>query len=517
MVNFNRKLAKKAGLSKDDQLQYLYMEVDFALPESDSISVPLFLFDVKNPASVKKFENYDGKLLDNINTNNMRANLNGKFKVKAMLSRESSGFWKELVTITTDIAKSASQLMLGNPFGASELLTCFQGRVSSGLDELGTLSDADKNKGTNGNTITQEHSFLINLIEYNKDPDYREVVTGVRLYRVHWSFDHNRGKSKFFKGIDNKDFPGPESFQNAVKNHTYPMILVVETRFMPKINSEEPAFTDAYQTKIAEEYLTFSEGEQPMFKHYVRNFANAYNIQKNLDNYLKNIHSTNESLKASLLIETIEESYLYKQNVAEEHKRYNYISEEENKDDRYALVANRYNEIDRQLNNFYEENKYIDNLAKSHQLLTALLNPLEGKETSSEALYNQISTLKYFDEILASVTQESYENKKSYIRYRALLKTYEAALFEKLTGAPEAEKELAFYQEVMENYAQCDLCVAECQKQITAMEEAAAAKAEAEKIAAEKAAQEEAIKKEETPETIEVSAEPEVIETTEKP
>ncbi|GLB52983.1 hypothetical protein NBRC110019_20230 [Neptunitalea chrysea] len=466
MVNYNRSLRNKAGLKKNDELQYLYMGVDFALPDSDSISVPLFLFDVKNPASVKKFEQYDGKLLDNINTNNMRTNLNGTFKVKAMLSRESSGFWKELVKITTDVAKSASQLMIGNPFGASELLTCFQGRVSTGLEELGTLSGSDNTTTATNNTITQEHSFLINLVEYNKNPDYREVVVAARLYRVHWSFDKNRNKSKFFRNIDADDFPGPENFKSVIRNYTYPMILVVETRFMPKISLTTPEFVDAYQKSITDEYKDFAESEQEMFKQYVKNFDRAYTIQKNLESYIKNIHTNNQSLKSSLLIEAIEESFLYRQNVLEENAKYEYIPGTPASISRYGTIGNRYDAIERKLKRLYDDNKYNEPMANSYVLLKSLLNPVEGKDTSSETLYREISKLSYFNDILANVTPESYQSKKSYIRYTALLKTYESALYEKLTGEDNANAKTDFYEKLMTDYDKCNFCVAECQKEI---------------------------------------------------
>lgn len=464
-VNYNKKLAAKAGLSKNDQLQYLYMGVDFSTPDGDSISVPLFLFDVNDKNNLKKFEQYDGKLLENINANSMHADINGKYKVKAMLSRESSGFWKDLVSITTDVARSASKLMLGNPFGASDLLSCFQGQVSTGLDKLGTLSK----EGGGTQKIQQEHSFIINLVKYNKSPEFREMVTSVRLYRVHWSFDKSRGNSTFFERIDANKYPTPEVFEDAVKNHVYPMILVVETRFAPDISSKEPEFTDAYKKEIANEYKEFAEVEQDMFRHYTQNFERAYNISKNLDSYVYNLHRYNTGLTASLLLEIVDEHYVYRQNVTEENTRYNYKPGMTLSKSRYAAVGKRYTDIRRKLEQKYKENEYEQSLVKGYKLLNALEKPIDEKKAPKEVLYNEILTLRYYDEIVGEVAKGTYEGKKSYLRYQSLLKAYEIALYNHVTTEPELTT-IGQYQTLIANYPKCTECTNRALEKIQELE-----------------------------------------------
>lgn len=466
-VNYNKRLAAKAGLSKNDKLQYLYMGVDFSTPKGDSISVPLFLFDVNDKNNMKKFEQYDGKLLENINANNMHANINGKYKVKAMLSRESNRFWKDLVSITTDVAKSASKLMLGNPFGASDLLNCFQGRVSSGLDELGTLSSDDTQK------TTQEHSFMINLVAYNKSPEFREIVTSVRLYRVHWSFDKTHGNADFFEPIYPNSYPTPDVFEDAVKNHIYPMILVVETRFAPDISSKEPEFTDTYQKSIAKEYEQYAEMEQDMFKHYNSNFEKAFNIAKNMDSYVYNVHRYNTGLTSSLLLEIIDENYVLRQNITEENALYNYKQGMGLSTSRYAALGKRYADITRKLEQKYAEKDYELSLVKGYRLLTALDKSINPNTATADALYAEIVSLKYYEDIVANTMQGSYENKKSFLRYQSLLKIYEDTLYTKVVSGPKKNAQVKDYQKLILDYPKCTSCINKALEKIQELEKPA--------------------------------------------
>ena len=333
-VNYNKKLAKKAGLDKNDELQYLYLGVNFAVPnKKDSISVPLFLFDVKNSESRKEFQKYDGKLLNNINANDLNADISAQFTVKSLVNRESNKFWKGLLNITTSVASSASTILLGNPFGAADLVTSLQGHLTTGLEQLGNL-------GNNDNTIEHNYSFLLKLYDYEDSYENREIITSVRLYKVHWSFDKSRPETDFFKKIKDGDNPKTEDFRKSIRNRTFPLIMVVETRFSSPINNEIPSFTGDYQKKITDEYLNYARSEQDMFKAFEKNYSMANDVAVNTKTYSENINRYSESLKASMLVEIMEEYYRFKINVQEEHDKNFYTPAQTIDDNRYVAIAN---------------------------------------------------------------------------------------------------------------------------------------------------------------------------------
>lgn len=448
-VSYSKVERKELGISKNDKPDILQMSIivrHTSIAKNEPLTIPLFLMDFREKDNTSSFRKFDGKLFSDIASKDITSNIMGEVKVNALISNSSKDFWRSVAIITADIGKSAASLALGNPLGAIELKNKLSEHLDKGLTSLNNLSDGEKNV---------EHSFFIDLVDLQSDNKFDEIVTSARLYHIHW-IKQDVLDTIFLNSISDK--PTPNSFYDSVKKYkTHPLVLVIETRTKTKIQDIGPTFTQEYYNKIKDEYERYPRKEWEMFRNYSQNFNTAFQAA----NYIKSFETTanSTSIDWNSLINAIEYSYRFRISYNLEVDKYSSSNYDKDFKDRFSLINDRYDGVDRALIDLYRKENRNLNLEFADNIILSLLNPSEGK--TLEDTYLKIEHLSKYDLLATNLGKPGLISNSSYSKCKSIREGLELTLYNKVAGSPPSEREakVRFYQNIIDKYPNCYSCV----------------------------------------------------------
>lgn len=447
-ATYSKDEREKFGIKKNDKPDILQMSIEIKYPNtssSNSFTIPLLMYNFKDSNSKKTFENYNGKILDNIRSDEITSNIMGAIKVNALISNASVKFWMDIAKISANLGKSATSIALGNLNGVIELKNKLTKYLDDGILSLNKITAGEKQ---------EDYTFFIPLVDFESSQNFDEVITSARLYQVHWS-SNSITKTNFFKDLTSNSTINPAGFVNAITEKEIPLVLIVESRSRPKINNIKPEFTLEYKNIIQNEYEGYPQAERPMFKSYYTYFYTALITNNYINNFNSTLNSSN--IDWNSLIYAIDYNYNFKSKVREENIKYaNYDNSFK---ERYSAIKSRYDQVEQLINELFRNTSRTVYHERADNIVTALLKP---KETISNIniLYDEVKTLNFYDDFIKNIISDpsSLKSNDSYQKYLELRNFYENDLNNLLTKELPSDDKISFYDKIISDFPLCNKC-----------------------------------------------------------
>ena len=219
-TEFSKEQREQLGLKRrNDKPDLLQMSIKVKHPGIDQgkpITVPLFMYDVTSDAGRKKFEQYEGRLFNNIRAKDLTTDIKGTIEVNALINNESAEFWRGVAEQSATFAKSAAALATTGPLALPSLTTSLNSLITGGIDKLSTIS-------TEGKYREEQYEFEVTLSNRETSAEFDEVVTAARLYQVSWVGINGNRKTNFFQGSNRRQQPPAHAIQNGSDRTAQPV------------------------------------------------------------------------------------------------------------------------------------------------------------------------------------------------------------------------------------------------------------------------------------------------------
>ncbi len=277
----NKGEKKDVGLKKGDYPQYMYLAVNIKDPvnEANTLTIPLMIHDVRNPAISQRLVEYGGRFLENIPDDNLKNDIVAKVKFEAFKGNNSNEFWKKTAEISLNLGRTATSI-LKNPISGtfSALSDQIIPQVDKGIKSMGNLEDPQK--------IVSE--FYIKLLNKELSGLYEEKVISAILYRIHWDVE-KPVRSKFFTNAK----PGRvDDLKRMINTTTAPFLLVVSTKAEYNTDHSQMAYNQQYIEKKAKDFRKIQNAEKrEVEKSFLEILKLAVELNKQMDVFQNSLNT----------------------------------------------------------------------------------------------------------------------------------------------------------------------------------------------------------------------------------
>lgn len=277
----NKGEKKDVGLKKGDYPQYMYLAVNIKDPvnEANTLTIPLMIHDVRNPAISQRLVEYGGRFLENIPDDNLKNDIVAKVKFEAFKGNNSNEFWKKTAEISLNLGRTATSI-LKNPITGtfSALSDQIIPQVDKGIKSMGNLEDPQK--------IVSE--FYIKLLNKELSGLYEEKVISAILYRIHWDVE-KPVRSKFFT---NAKPSRVDDLKKMVNTTTAPFLLVVSTKAEYNTDHSQMAYNQQYIEKKAKDFRKIQNAEKrEVEKSFLEILKLAVELNKQMDVFQNSLNT----------------------------------------------------------------------------------------------------------------------------------------------------------------------------------------------------------------------------------
>lgn len=277
----NKGEKKDVGLKKGDYPQYMYLAVNIKDPvnEANTLTIPLMIHDVRNPAISQRLVEYGGRFLENIPDDNLKNDIVAKVKFEAFKGNNSNEFWKKTAEISLNLGRTATSI-LKNPITGtfSALSDQIIPQVDKGIKSMGNLEDPQK--------IVSE--FYIKLLNKELSGLYEEKVISAILYRIHWDVE-KPVRSKFLTNAK----PGRvDDLKKMINTTTAPFLLVVSTKAEYNTDHSQMAYNQQYIEKKAKDFRKIQNAEKrEVEKSFLEILKLAVELNKQMDVFQNSLNT----------------------------------------------------------------------------------------------------------------------------------------------------------------------------------------------------------------------------------
>lgn len=277
----NKGEKKDVGLKKGDYPQYMYLAVNIKDPvnEANTLTIPLMIHDVRNPAISQRLVEYGGRFLENIPDDNLKNDIVAKVKFEAFKGNNSNEFWKKTAEISLNLGRTATSI-LKNPITGtfSALSDQIIPQVDKGIKSMGNLEDPQK--------IVSE--FYIKLLNKELSGLYEEKVISAILYRIHWDVE-KPVRSKFFTNAKPNRV---DDLKKMVNTTTAPFLLVVSTKAEYNTDHSQMAYNQQYIEKKAKDFRKIQNAEKrEVEKSFLEILKLAVELNKQMDVFQNSLNT----------------------------------------------------------------------------------------------------------------------------------------------------------------------------------------------------------------------------------
>lgn len=459
----NKGEKKDVGLKKGDYPQYMYLAVNIKDPvnEANTLTIPLMIHDVRNPAISQRLVEYGGRFLENIPDDNLKNDIVAKVKFEAFKGNNSNEFWKKTAEISLNLGRTATSI-LKNPITGtfSALSDQIIPQVDKGIKSMGNLEDPQK--------IVSE--FYIKLLNKELSGLYEEKVISAILYRIHWDVE-KPVRSKFFANAK----PGRvDDLKKMVNTTTAPFLLVVSTKAEYNTDHSQMAYNQQYIEKKAKDFRKIQNAEKrEVEKSFLEILKLAVELNKQMDVFQNSLNTKYPDwLAYSKVIELyFHVNELRKQELGKLVKQEPIIREKYTR-----LYGNVQNDVDLWFG--------TELMQKARSVAAYLLNnpgPYNYTNRSPRHIYEDIEMLDYYrDRVKQIETQgklpKEIQALETYDLTLRKLKEMETALFEAdFSPDPRLDvesKKSWLLTRASQVYPTCQICGQRVGEKITAIENA---------------------------------------------
>lgn len=459
----NKGEKKDVGLKKGDYPQYMYLAVNIKDPvnEANTLTIPLMIHDVRNPAISQRLVEYGGRFLENIPDDNLKNDIVAKVKFEAFKGNNSNEFWKKTAEISLNLGRTATSI-LKNPITGtfSALSDQIIPQVDKGIKSMGNLEDPQK--------IVSE--FYIKLLNKELSGLYEEKVISAILYRIHWDVE-KPVRSKFFT---NAKPSRVDDLKKMVNTTTAPFLLVVSTKAEYNTDHSQMAYNQQYIEKKAKDFRKIQNAEKrEVEKSFLEILKLAVELNKQMDVFQNSLNTKYPDwLAYSKVIELyFHVNELRKQELGKLVKQEPIIREKYTR-----LYGNVQNDVDLWFG--------TELMQKARSVAAYLLNnpgPYNYANRSPRHIYEDIEMLDYYrDRVKQIETQgklpKEIQALETYDLTLRKLKEMETALFEAdFSPDPRLDvesKKSWLLTRASQVYPTCQICGQRVGEKITAIENA---------------------------------------------
>ncbi|MDX2069359.1 MAG: hypothetical protein SFV55_13115 [Haliscomenobacter sp.] len=459
----NKGEKKDVGLKKGDYPQYMYLAVNIKDPvnEANTLTIPLMIHDVRNPAISQRLVEYGGRFLENIPDDNLKNDIVAKVKFEAFKGNNSNEFWKKTAEISLNLGRTATSI-LKNPITGtfSALSDQIIPQVDKGIKSMGNLEDPQK--------IVSE--FYIKLLNKELSGLYEEKVISAILYRIHWDVE-KPVRSKFFTNAK----PGRvDDLKKMVNTTTAPFLLVVSTKAEYNTDHSQMAYNQQYIEKKAKDFRKIQNAEKrEVEKSFLEILKLAVELNKQMDVFQ---NSLNTKYPDWLAYSKVIELYFHVNELRKEELG-KLVKQEPIIREKYTrLYGNVQNDVDLWFG--------TELMQKARSVAAYLLNnpgPYNYTNRSPRHIYEDIEMLDYYrDRVKQIETQgklpKEIQALETYDLTLRKLKEMETALFEAdFSPDPRLDvesKKSWLLTRASQVYPTCQICGQRVGEKITAIENA---------------------------------------------
>ncbi|WP_421800187.1 hypothetical protein [Haliscomenobacter sp.] len=459
----NKGEKKDVGLKKGDYPQYMYLAVNIKDPvnEANTLTIPLMIHDVRNPAISQRLVEYGGRFLENIPDDNLKNDIVAKVKFEAFKGNNSNEFWKKTAEISLNLGRTATSI-LKNPITGtfSALSDQIIPQVDKGIKSMGNLEDPQK--------IVSE--FYIKLLNKELSGLYEEKVISAILYRIHWDVE-KPVRSKFFTNAK----PGRvDDLKKMINTTTAPFLLVVSTKAEYNTDHSQMAYNQQYIEKKAKDFRKIQNAEKrEVEKSFLEILKLAVELNKQMDVFQ---NSLNTKYPDWLAYSKVIELYFHVNELRKEELG-KLVKQEPIIREKYTrLYGNVQNDVDLWFG--------TELMQKARSVAAYLLNnpgPYNYSNRSPRHIYEDIEMLDYYrDRVKQIETQgklpKEIQALETYDLTLRKLKEMETALFEAdFSPDPRLDMESKkswLLTRASQVYPTCQICGQRVGEKITAIENA---------------------------------------------
>ncbi len=451
------------GLKKGDYPQYMYLAVNIKDPlnEANTLTIPLMIHDVRNPAISQRLVEYGGRFLENIPDDNLKNDIVAKVKFEAFKGNNSNEFWKKTAEISLNLGRTATSI-LKNPITGtfSALSDQIIPQVDKGIKSMGNLEDPQK--------IVSE--FYIKLLNKELSGLYEEKVISAILYRIHWDVE-KPVRSKFFNAAKPNRV---DDLKRMVNTTTAPFLLVVSTKAEYNTDHSQMAYNQQYIEKKAKDFRKIQNSEKrEVEKSFLEILKLAVELNKQMDVFQ---NSLNTKYPDWLAYSKVIELYFHVNELRKEELG-KLVKQEPIIREKYTrLYGNVQNDVDLWFG--------TELMQKARTVAAYLLNnpgPYNYTNRSPRHIYDDIEMLDYYrDRVKQIETQgklpKEIQALETYDLTLRKLKEMETALFEAdFSPDPRLDMESKkswLLTRASQVYPTCQICGQRVGEKITAIENA---------------------------------------------
>ena len=459
----NKGEKKDVGLKKGDYPQYMYLAVNIKDPvnEANTLTIPLMIHDVRNPAISQRLVEYGGRFLENIPDDNLKNDIVAKVKFEAFKGNNSNEFWKKTAEISLNLGRTATSI-LKNPISGtfSALSDQIIPQVDKGIKSMGNLEDPQK--------IVSE--FYIKLLNKELSGLYEEKVISAILYRIHWDVE-KPVRSKFFTNAK----PGRvDDLKRMINTTTAPFLLVVSTKAEYNTDHSQMAYNQQYIEKKAKDFRKIQNAEKrEVEKSFLEILKLAVELNKQMDVFQ---NSLNTKYPDWLAYSKVIELYFHVNELRKEELG-KLVKQEPIIREKYTrLYGNVQNDVDLWFG--------TELMQKARSVAAYLLNnpgPYNYANRSPRHIYEDIEMLDYYRDRVKQIENQGKLPKEiqaleTYELALRKLKEMETALFEAdFSPDPRLDvesKKSWLLTRASQVYPTCQICGQRVGEKITAIENA---------------------------------------------
>lgn len=459
----NKGEKKDVGLKKGDYPQYMYLAVNIKDPvnEANTLTIPLMIHDVRNPAISQRLVEYGGRFLENIPDDNLKNDIVAKVKFEAFKGNNSNEFWKKTAEISLNLGRTATSI-LKNPISGtfSALSDQIIPQVDKGIKSMGNLEDPQK--------IVSE--FYIKLLNKELSGLYEEKVISAILYRIHWDVE-KPVRSKFFTNAK----PGRvDDLKRMINTTTAPFLLVVSTKAEYNTDHSQMAYNQQYIEKKAKDFRKIQNAEKrEVEKSFLEILKLAVELNKQMDVFQ---NSLNTKYPDWLAYSKVVELYFHVNELRKEELG-KLVKQEPIIREKYTrLYGNVQNDVDLWFG--------TELMQKARSVAAYLLNnpgPYNYANRSPRHIYEDIEMLDYYRDRVKQIENQGKLPKEiqaleTYELALRKLKEMETALFEAdFSPDPRLDvesKKSWLLTRASQVYPTCQICGQRVGEKITAIENA---------------------------------------------
>lgn len=459
----NKGEKKDVGLKKGDYPQYMYLAVNIKDPvnEANTLTIPLMIHDVRNPAISQRLVEYGGRFLENIPDDNLKNDIVAKVKFEAFKGNNSNEFWKKTAEISLNLGRTATSI-LKNPISGtfSALSDQIIPQVDKGIKSMGNLEDPQK--------IVSE--FYIKLLNKELSGLYEEKVISAILYRIHWDVE-KPVRSKFFNGAKPARV---DDLKRMVNTTTAPFLLVVSTKAEYNTDHSQMAYNQQYIEKKAKDFRKIQNAEKrEVEKSFLEIMKLAVELNKQMDVFQ---NSLNTKYPDWLAYSKVIELYFHVNELRKEELS-KLVKQE-------PIIREKYTRLYSNVNNDVDLWFGTELMQKARTVAAYLLNnpgSYNYANRSPRQIYEDIEMLDYYrDRVKQIETQgklpKEIQALETYDLTLRKLKEMETALFEAdFSPDPRLDMESKkswLLTRASQVYPTCQICGQRVGEKITAIENA---------------------------------------------